>query len=113
MTIVKLKPGFIQVCVWPGCIVGAEEAKLFEEDMALVFDGVRVQYLEEIETLPGQGGPGGRNDLLFAVHTNDVTKFAVPRLGYGISWIEDAWANWGYEIYPERVVFYSSWDARH
>ena len=81
---------------------------------------VRVQYLEEIETLPdrdedGVEDPdtGGRNDLLFAVHEDDVMEFAVPRLQIGIRWIEDAVGEWnnknGYIIYPERVKEYRIW----
>jgi hypothetical protein len=58
--------------------------------------GVRVKYHTEVQTLPDlnpSGNPipetGGRNDLFFFVHDEDVSKFAVPRLHLGIRWWED------------------------
>jgi hypothetical protein len=116
----KVKPkGFSQVCVWPGTVVGREEAKDFEEFFASEF-GVRARYLEEIVTCAdrdGDGSPvegtGGRNDLFFAVHDDDVDKFAVPRLKLGIRWIEDVTApvNGGCALYPERVKEYRTWNT--
>jgi len=101
--------GFHQVCVWPGTIVG-EDVEGLVQFMLTEFD-TRIVYLEEIKTLPGDGGPGGRNDLFFAVHHNDIPKFAVPRLGLGIRWIEDAIApvNGGCALYPRRVQAYRGW----
>jgi hypothetical protein len=32
---------------------------------------------------------GGRSDVFFYIHDEDITKFAVPRLGLGIRWWED------------------------
>lgn len=100
---------FSQVCVWPGIIVGDKSSE-FVNDMRKFF-GVRVVYLEEITTLPGNGGPGNRNDLFFGVHTDDINKFAIPRLEIGIRWVEDAISqmNGGCEIYPLRVQDYRSW----
>ena len=117
MSGVSRKPEFRQVCVWPGTVVG-DERKEFVASMLSEF-GARVAYLEEVETLPDMGsdgqcvdGTGGRNDLFFAVHRDDIVKFAVPRLAYGIRWIEDVLseANGGASIYPERVGQYRCWD---
>jgi len=115
---VKLRKGFSQVCCWPGILLvnsmtfktKKEAVRLFENAMKKTM-GTRVQYLEEIITNPGQGGEGGRNDLFFAVHHVDVSRFAVPRLAMGIRWIEDAIAevNGGCDLYPERVKHYCSW----
>jgi len=107
-----------QVCVWPGTLVGAENVQAFVKFMDDDF-GTRVLYLEEIETLPDEenGEPvpdtGGRNDLFFAVHNDDVGRFAVQRLMAGIRWIEDVLSEINYHspIYPERVFGYKSWDA--
>jgi hypothetical protein len=65
------------------------------EDFFLNEMGVRVKYHTEVETLPdvenGKAVPdtGGRNDLFFFVHDEDIPKFAVPRLQMGIRWWED------------------------
>lgn len=110
---VERKDGHSQVCVWPGCVVGADDVDNF---VAWIKDefGVRVQYLEEVETLPNDDGPGGRNDLFFAVHEDDVGKFAVKRLAYGIRWIEDVMSEVNNgdkpcELYPERIGEYRTW----
>jgi hypothetical protein len=110
---VERKEGYNQVCVWPGSNVGEDNIELFEKFMMDEF-GVRVQYLEEIKTLPDHYGDtetGNRNDLFFAVHDDDIERFAVPRLIAGIRWIEDVLAkcNYRYEIYPERVFEYKTW----
>jgi hypothetical protein len=115
---VKRKENFTQVCIWPGCIVGENEIEKFEKLMLEQFD-IRIQYLEEIKTKPDKDsngdiveGTGNRNDLFFAVHDDDVGKFAIPRLQYGIRWIEDALEpeNYSQHLYPERVSEYKCWD---
>lgn len=118
----ELKEDFKQVCVWPACIVGEteEKQKEFESFMNEHFN-VRVQYLEEIKTKPDINhsngtpvkGTGGRNDLFFAVHNDDVGKFAIPRLQVGIRWVEDVLSSCNYNqpIYPERVFKYKCWEA--
>ena len=114
---IKLKEGFSQVCIWPGCIVGTDKENEFVEFMLENFKS-KVQYLEEIKTYPDteRGNPveetGDRNDLIFAVHNEDIGKFAVPRLTMGIRWIEDVLADCNYKsrIYPERVFDYCSWN---
>ena len=113
---VELKKDFSQVCVWPGTIVGkqmvADFEKFFKDEM-----GVRVQYLEEIYTKPDSNfgieveGTGGRCDCFFAVHTDDIASFAVPRLGMGIRWLEDMYNNGHGHLYPARVVEYMCWDG--
>jgi hypothetical protein len=96
---------FIQVCVWPGTVVGEGNKKDFE-DWAQEEFGVRVMYCEEIETLPTPGveGTGGRNDLFFRVHTEDIGKFAVPRLAIGIRWWEDVLGNGDSVLYTEETL---------
>jgi hypothetical protein len=107
---ILLKDGFKQVCAWPGTTVGKDQIDQFEPMMEEMFN-CRFQYLEEIITLPGDGGEGGRNDLFFAVHNDDIGKFAVPRLKVGIRWIDDVLSTCNYRdpIYPERVFKYNSW----
>jgi hypothetical protein len=89
-----MKNDFTQLCVWPGTVLGDSTPKDLE-DFFLNEMGVRVKYHTEVETLPdvenGKAVPdtGGRNDLFFFVHDEDIPKFAVARLGMGIRWWED------------------------
>ena len=109
---ISKKEHFNQVCVWPACIVGKEKVDEFVILMQQEFN-VRIQYLEEILTLPGFGGEGGRNDVFFAIHDEDIVQFAINRLQFGIRWIEDVLspANYHDSIYPERVFGYKSWES--
>jgi len=114
-------PGYEQVCVWPGTLVGRDKVEEFEQFIKDEF-GVSIQYLEEIKTKPDideRGNPvpntGGRNDVFFAVEKSGLGKFAVPRLKAGIRWLEDVLDNEryrspNYSIYPERVKDYYSWE---
>lgn len=76
---------------------------------------VRVQFLECIVTNPDLDdgvpapGTGGRYDTFFAIHNEDVMKFAEPRFRHGIRWIEDVLLNGGGYLYPTRVEDYWSW----
>lgn len=86
---------YSQLCVWPGTLVGPTEAEEFERFMLETFNA-RVKYHTEVTTLPDldESGAimedtGGRNDLFFYVHDDDVPHFAVPRLQAGIRWWED------------------------
>lgn len=114
---VKLNEGFSQVCIWPATTVTPNSTPKDFEDWVLEKFGTKVQYLEEIKTLPDTGDlenkTGGRNDVFFAVHKDDIMKFAVPRLKSGIRWIEDVTSSInGYlsnPIYPERVLEYKTW----
>lgn len=116
---VERKEDFNQVCVWEGTIVGEDKVEDFKEFMLKEMD-VRIHYLEEIKTLPDQGSDGrlvkdtgGRNDVFFAVHDDDVMKFAIPRLQMGIRWIEDVLdpGNYKSNIYPDRVFEYKTWSC--
>lgn len=110
-------PNYTQVCVIPDFIVDEDKIQEFTDQFEEIFD-TRVQYLETITTKPDLVDPentGGRLDVFFAVHQDDIAKFAVRRLQFGIRWIEDVLskAN-GYHlnpIYPEYVEGYKSWNA--
>ena len=110
--------GFEQVCIWPGMIITQDEKFAFEE--YFLAQGFKLLWLETITTRPDhdENGnvaheTGGRVDTFFAVHNDDVMKFAVPRLGMGIRWIEDVLENEAREtehsIYPDRVSNYRTW----
>ena len=86
---------FTQLCVWPGVLLGDSSIEEFESFFMSEL-GVRIKYHTEVETLPDldeRGNPvpdtGGRNDIFFFVHSDDIAKFAAPRLVMGIRWWED------------------------
>ena len=106
-----------QVVVWRGTVVGKDRADEFEQWVAE--NGFNVVYLEEFKTLPDTDewgdpveGTGGRNDLLFQVEDDDLGKFSLWRLGYGMSWWEDYLDNGNYAIVPDEVLkrYPYSWD---
>lgn len=100
---VERKEGFVQVVVWHGTILEESEHSEFEEWVMSTF-GVRAQFLESVTTT------GGRVDVLFAIHSNDIAKFAVPRFTYGMRWLEDVYGNGTGGEYPERIAGYMCWD---
>lgn len=110
---VAKKKNFNQVCVWPSTIVSEADIPEFIKFFKDTF-GVRAQFLEEYKTLPDRDygliveGTGGRSDVLFAIHKEDVGKFVIARLKYGMRWIEDALDN-SPEIYEERISKYRTW----
>ena len=98
-----------QLCVWPGVVVGEDQIKDFEDHFKDL--GFRVKYSEEVKTKPDvEDGKvvddtGGRNDLLFYIHDDDIGKFAVPRLGMGIRWWEDVVNyNDNSHLYTEKIL---------
>lgn len=81
--------------------------------------GVRIQFLEEIETTPDldSGGyaipeTGGRADIFLAMNVEDVGKFAIPRLTIdngAIKWIDDHYDHMDDAnnfLYPPRFKKY-------
>lgn len=100
---------FTQLCVWPGTSLGDSTPEQFEEIMLKEL-GWRVKFAETVLTLPdldkdGNEVPetGGREDLFFYLHTDDIAKAAVQRLGMGIRWWEDVVGNGNHVIYPKEI----------
>lgn len=117
---VKKREGYNQVCVWPACALQETTPEKFEQDMK-EYLGIRVQFLEEIETgsdlkngLPVPN-TGGRHDLLFTIHDEDTPKFVLKRFQFDIRWLEDVLADCNYRspIYPKRVFEYCTWNIKH
>jgi len=109
---IKKLQDYNQVCVWEGTTVGSDKKDEFIDFLQDEFK-VRGQYLEEILTLPDDTpNSGGRSDLFFSIHKEDVEKFAVPRFQFGIRWIEDVLDNQerrGNLLYDDRVKEYRTW----
>lgn len=107
---------FSQVVVWQGTIVGLAAAAEFEK-FILEELGTRAKYLKDVLTKPDLGehgspipGTGSRCDALFAVHEDDVKKFALPRFKYGMRWLDDVFGNGNGHLYPAWVAELLSWN---
>lgn len=115
---------YSQVCVWRGTVLDEGEDRIAQfENFFMTELNTRVKFLEEIVTGPdldvrtGEPVPetGGRNDIFFCVHQEDIGHFAIPRLQFKISWIEDVLADGNYNspIYPVRVFDYCTWNQEN
>lgn len=91
---------FEQVCVWPFTLCKPDEAEGFTAFFADKF-GVKVKFIGENRV------NGNQTDVLFYIASEDIGKFAVPRMSIGIRWLEDvmdnAEANGGMYPCPEGV----------
>jgi hypothetical protein len=119
---VKLEKDYEQVCVFSGMTIAGEKdvndlINFIKEEF-----NVRIQYLECIETGPdvnhhgkSVSGTGGRHDVFFAIHKEDLGRFVIPKIQTGASWIEDVLAKCNYTspIYPKRVFDYCGWNTEH
>lgn len=101
---------FTQLCVLHGVVLGEASPIEFEKFMEKNFS-CRFKFAAEVKTNPDldeHGNPvpdtGGRTDILFYVHSEDVSRFAVPRLSAGIRWWEDVLGNGGAYLYSSEVL---------
>jgi hypothetical protein len=68
----------------------------------------QMTYVLQFKTLPGFGGPGGRNDVVFRWSGNqqELGKFSVMRLAWGADaprWLEDYIDN-NKPIIPNQIL---------
>lgn len=100
--------GYTQVCVMEGTTLGDSPVDEFEKFFK--DQNYNIKFLEEVTTLPDVEdgrvveGTGGRHDLFFYIHNDDIVRFAVPRLQMGIRWWEDVLGNGHGNIYPQEVL---------
>lgn len=100
-----------QLCVWHGTVMGENTVEELEEFFKENFD-TRIKFEREVITNPDLDdlgntvlGTGGRNDLLFYVHDDDIQKFAIPRFQLGVRWWEDVvYYNDGSHLYSKEIL---------
>ena len=106
------KPPYTQLCVWPSTLVDETQIQKFE-DLFMNEMNTRVKFHKVILTNPdldqwGRAIPetGGRSDVFFYVHEDDLKHFATSRLRMGIRWWEDVISyNKGNEhLYPKEFI---------
>lgn len=87
-----------QLVVWPNTVLEPGDIEKMIEFFKKEI-GVRIKFEGEEKTLPDKTGPGGRNDVFFWVHDDDVGKFTMPKLAIGARWWEDIWYNESQHLY--------------
>ncbi len=106
-----MKNKFNQLCVWTG--TSLEDNSV--EDLVNLFQSkfnARIQFAEETITNPDiddNNNPilntGGRHDLLFYIHDDDISSFALKRFNVGIRWWEDVIKyNKNSHLYTAEIV---------
>ena len=86
--------------------IGDKSPEDFEKYFLDEFN-VRVKFLEIVITNGNieRNEEGGRSDLFFYLHDDDVMKFAVERLAMGIRWWEDVVSyNDNAYLYPQEIL---------
>ena len=104
------KENFTQLCVWEGVVLDGFTIEEFVQWMKDNFNA-RIIFEQEVKTLPdlddnGNAIPetGGRNDVFFYVHSEDIKHFAITRLQAGIRWWEDVIGNNGSHLYSQDIL---------
>ena len=89
---------YTQLCVMHDTTLGDYTPAYFEEFIKNQLDS-RAKFEAEIVT------DAGRHDLLFYIHGDDISKFAVKRFEFGIRWWEDVIKyNDGAGDYSEEIL---------
>ena len=103
------KNPFEQLCLWTNAPL-VEDGSAANTMRLLEKFSFRVSLADVVVTLPGQGGPGGRTDVLFYIHNDDIVRFSLQRFSllqessgrmYGIAYRQS-----GYNV-DEHARFYS------
>ena len=97
---------FNQLCVWQGTVLGDSSVEDFTNFFKENFNA-RVKFCEEVKTNGSveRNEEGGRNDIFFYIHDDDMGHFALKRLALGIRWWEDVVSyNDGAYLYSQDVL---------
>jgi hypothetical protein len=81
--------------VMTGLLVETKEHSRQLEDGFKKMGFHKPNFIGKFKTLAGEGGEGGRSDVVLAVHDKDITRLAVSpfHLSGGFSWAEDYLTN--------------------
>ena len=88
---------FTQVVVWPHTVLGDNTEEDFKNYMTKTFKS-------EVKLIGEHRITKDRTDLLFYINADDIPKFAVARLTWGMRWLEDVMANDGTYQPPEGIA---------
>jgi hypothetical protein len=85
---------YAQVVVWPSTLLGDASQEDFAKFISETFNGTRVKDVIEYKV------NDKRTDLVFRVNAEDIPKFAVARLSWGMRWLEDVMNSENYYYCP-------------
>lgn len=84
---------FNKVAVWPATILcePTKEQAIFDMEFSFAELGVRIKFAEEtiVVPYPPKNETGGRHDVLFYVHDEDISKFEELMESKHIEWFDD------------------------
>jgi len=113
---VVLREPYLKIMVYPALVVGPQNIRAFEQWVMTEFN-TRIRYLEEIVTGSSvwdgrrDYSTAGRNDVFFAVHSDDIVSPSGPRrLARGMRWIDDILDTERRKLqsmYPVRIFEYA------
>lgn len=103
----KRKPKPAQHVVLTGLLYSSKDQKSINDFLKEKGWG-KVKFVLQFKTLPGFGGEGGRNDVVFSWHgtQKELGKFSVQRFGMGANmprWLEDYIDN-NHSIIPGNIL---------
>ena len=84
-----------QIVVFHGLLLPEDQREDFEEFCKTQL-GAEMKYLDEYTTLPGEGGEGGRTDVMVRIKQDAIPSYAVARFQHGDMtgrWWEDVVDN--------------------
>ena len=95
---------YSQLMVWEGTLIDESEYADFQEFIASEIGSKNpVKIIGTVKTLRGYGGPGGRSDMFFIVHNDDINRFAIGKMKIRLRWYEDVLDNTP-DIYPKSFT---------
>ena len=105
----KTKKGYNQICAWLGVVVKNADKPMTQKEFEkfMLGKGYKVNYIDEYKTLPDHTGEGGRNDVIFSLHKDDVNKMVMDRLhkfNGDIKWYEDYVTNYRRQIPYDNLI---------
>tara|TARA_R110000751_G_scaffold24863_1_gene68084 strand:- start:209 stop:580 length:372 start_codon:yes stop_codon:yes gene_type:complete len=105
----KTKKGYNQICAWLGVVVKNADKPMTQKEFEkfMLGEGYKVNYIDEYKTLPDHTSEGGRNDVIFSLHKDDVNKMVMDRLhkfNGDIKWYEDYVTNYHRQIPYDNII---------
>lgn len=92
------------VCIWEGTGLGETTVEEFER--WFLDNGFRIRFIEEVITKGSKikNEDGGRHDILFYIHDDDIPRLCTWRFLYGIKWFDDVINNGNSYRYDKKIL---------